>query len=63
MSDEDDAPEAEGGAEAEGPRGERIAKWLARAGIASRRDAEKLITEGKVKLNGKLVASSPPATR
>ncbi len=41
-------------------RGERIAKWLARAGVASRRDAEKLIAEGRVKLNGKLVAS--PAT-
>ena len=26
-------------------RGERIAKWLARAGVASRRDAEKLLTE------------------
>jgi 23S rRNA pseudouridine2605 synthase len=41
-------------------RGERIAKYLARAGIASRRDSEKLIAEGKVKLNGKVVES--PAT-
>lgn len=41
-------------------RGERIAKWLARAGIASRRDAEKLLEEGRVKLNGALV--SHPAT-
>lgn len=32
-------------------RGERIAKWLARAGVASRRDVEKLIAEGRVKLN------------
>ena len=32
--------------------GERIAKWLARAGIASRRDAERLIADGVVKLNG-----------
>ena len=32
--------------------GERIAKWLARAGVASRRDAEKLIADGAVKLNG-----------
>jgi 23S rRNA pseudouridine2605 synthase len=31
--------------------GERIAKWLARAGIASRRDAEKLVAEGRIKLN------------
>jgi 23S rRNA pseudouridine2605 synthase len=43
-----------------GERGERIAKWLARAGIASRRDAEKLIADGKVKLNGKVVET--PAT-
>ena len=33
--------------------GERIAKFLARAGVCSRRDAEKLIEEGRVKLNGK----------
>jgi len=37
------------------PRGERIAKWLARAGVASRRDAEKLIAEGQVTLNGRRV--------
>lgn len=41
-------------------RGERLAKFLARAGIASRRDAEKLIAEGQVKLNGKVVTT--PAT-
>jgi 23S rRNA pseudouridine2605 synthase len=41
-------------------RGERIAKWLARAGIASRRDAEKLVADGKVKLNNTLVTH--PAT-
>lgn len=41
-------------------RGERIAKWLARAGVASRRDAEKLIAEGRVKLGGKVVET--PAT-
>jgi 23S rRNA pseudouridine2605 synthase len=41
-------------------RGERIAKVLARAGIASRRAAETLIAEGKVRLNGKTVES--PAT-
>ncbi|MBE9604160.1 rRNA pseudouridine synthase [Acetobacteraceae bacterium H6797] len=44
----------------DGPRGERIAKWLARAGIASRRDGERLIADGRVKLNGQLVES--PAT-
>ncbi len=35
--------------------GERIAKWLARAGVASRRDSEKLITEGRVRINNKVV--------
>lgn len=33
--------------------GERIAKFLARAGVASRRDSEKLIEEGRVSVNGK----------
>jgi 23S rRNA pseudouridine2605 synthase len=37
------------------PRGERIAKWLARAGAASRRDAEKIIAEGRVKISGQPV--------
>ncbi|CAK7192606.1 Ribosomal large subunit pseudouridine synthase B [Commensalibacter sp. Nvir] len=32
-------------------KGERIAKWLARAGIASRRQSELLIQEGKVSIN------------
>jgi 23S rRNA pseudouridine2605 synthase len=41
-------------------RGERIAKWLARAGVASRRDAEKLIAEGRVRLNNAVVTH--PAT-
>ena len=41
-------------------RGERIAKWLARAGIASRRDAERLIADGAVRLNGHPVTH--PAT-
>jgi 23S rRNA pseudouridine2605 synthase len=35
--------------------GERIAKFLARAGVCSRRDAERLIEEGRVKLNGKVL--------
>jgi 23S rRNA pseudouridine2605 synthase len=41
-------------------RGERIAKWLARAGVASRRDAERLLTEGRVRLNNTVV--DHPAT-
>lgn len=39
------------------PSGERIAKVLARAGIASRRDAEKLIEAGRIKLNGKVLTT------
>ncbi|MES2753397.1 MAG: pseudouridine synthase [Pseudomonadota bacterium] len=40
--------------------GERIAKLLARAGIASRREVERMIEEGRVAVNG--VAISTPAT-
>ena len=39
------------------PSGNRIAKFLSRSGIASRREAEKLILQGKVKVNGKLIHS------
>lgn len=42
------------------PRGERIAKWLGRTGVASRRDAERMIEEGRIKLNGQPVTH--PAT-
>ncbi|WP_376087512.1 pseudouridine synthase [Roseomonas sp. CCTCC AB2023176] len=41
-------------------RGERIAKFLARAGIASRRDAERLVEDRLVTLNGRTVET--PAT-
>lgn len=37
--------------------GERIAKRLARAGVCSRRDAERLIENGRVSVNGKTLAS------
>ena len=37
--------------------GERIAKVMARAGVCSRRDAEKLIAEGRVTLSGKKVTT------
>ncbi len=39
--------------DSEGAGGERIAKVIARAGLCSRRDAERLIGEGRVTLNGK----------
>jgi 23S rRNA pseudouridine2605 synthase len=41
--------------------GERIAKLIARAGICSRRDAEKLIAERRVTLDGETVTT--PGTR
>jgi 23S rRNA pseudouridine2605 synthase len=41
--------------------GERIAKVIARAGICSRRDAERLISQGRVKVNGESIAT--PATK
>ena len=43
---------AEGDAKAE-----RISKVMARAGVASRRDIERMIMDGRVKLNGKLLDS------
>jgi 23S rRNA pseudouridine2605 synthase len=42
-------PEAARGGE------DRIAKYLARAGIASRREAERLIAEGRVRVNGTIL--------
>jgi 23S rRNA pseudouridine2605 synthase len=41
--------------------GERIAKVMARAGMCSRRDAEKLIAEGRVAVGGKKITT--PALR
>ncbi len=41
--------------------GERIAKVIARAGICSRRDAEKLVAEGRVAVNGEPITT--PATK
>lgn len=41
-------------------RGERIAKALARRGVASRRDIERMIEEGRITLDGKPVTH--PAT-
>ncbi|WP_243372920.1 pseudouridine synthase [Microvirga solisilvae] len=39
------------------PSEERIAKVIARAGIASRRDVEAMIAEGRITLNGKVLES------
>jgi 23S rRNA pseudouridine2605 synthase len=46
------------GGQAHAPaEGERIAKALARAGVASRREVERLIEAGRVALNGKVLTS------
>lgn len=39
------------------PPGERIAKVLSRAGVASRREAERMILAGEVAVNGKVIDS------
>ncbi|WRH61995.1 MAG: pseudouridine synthase [Fuscovulum sp.] len=44
-------------ASATAPEGERIAKVLSRAGIASRREAERMIEAGEVTVNGKVIDS------
>ena len=41
-------------------KGDRIAKLLARAGVASRREVERMIDAGRIKINGDLVTT--PAT-
>jgi 23S rRNA pseudouridine2605 synthase len=45
---------------AEKPAGERIAKLLARAGVASRREVERMIADGRIALNGAKIET--PAT-
>ena len=44
-----------GRAEREGQGDERLARYLARAGVASRRHAEELIAAGRVQVNGETV--------
>jgi 23S rRNA pseudouridine2605 synthase len=39
------------------PKGDRIAKVLARAGVASRREAERMIEAGRVSVNGSQITS------
>ena len=43
--------------DADAPKGERIAKVIARAGVASRREAERWIEQGRVSLDGKKIDS------
>ncbi|MEP3033974.1 MAG: S4 domain-containing protein, partial [Pseudoruegeria sp.] len=38
-------------------KGDRIAKVLARAGVASRREAERMIEAGRIAVNGKIITS------
>ena len=38
-------------------KGDRIAKVLARSGVASRREAERMIEAGRISVNGKAIAS------
>jgi 23S rRNA pseudouridine2605 synthase len=45
---------------ADRPKAERIAKLLARAGVASRREVERMIAEGRIALNGETLDT--PAT-
>jgi len=47
-------------AQTDRPEGERIAKLLSRAGVASRREAERMIADGRIALNGE--ALTTPAT-
>lgn len=57
MTDNND-PSAETPEAAKTPQGERIAKVLARAGVCSRRDAERMIEAGRISVNG-VVLTSP----
>lgn len=45
---------------ADRPEGDRIAKLLARAGVASRREVERMIADGRITLDGKTIET--PAT-
>lgn len=56
-----DAPASSDAAETPSPTGERIAKYLARAGVCSRREAEVMIAAGRVALGE--TPLTDPATR
>jgi 23S rRNA pseudouridine2605 synthase len=55
LSDDDDLEVADDAASDEG--GDRVAKVLARAGVASRREIERMIEAGRVSLNGKILTT------
>ena len=50
-------PQAKGPAPTAEGEGDRVAKALARAGVASRREVERLIAEGRVSLNGHILTT------
>ncbi|WP_447762711.1 pseudouridine synthase [Sphingopyxis panaciterrae] len=51
-------PNAEEAGHEDGPQ--RIAKLLARAGVGSRRDVERMVEEGRIALNGQLIVQPAP---
>jgi 23S rRNA pseudouridine2605 synthase len=57
MADKAKPPKAKVTAPKTSPEGERIAKVLSRAGVASRREAERMIELGEVAVNGKVIDS------
>src|SRR5262249_9770500 len=50
-------PRAKPMSSAAAPKGERVAKLMARAGLCSRREAERWIAEGRVSLDGRVLES------
>ena len=63
--DQETAPVATGSpaatsADAAAPEGARVARWISRAGLASRREAERMIAQGRVSLDGAVLDN--PAT-
>ncbi|MEO0033184.1 MAG: hypothetical protein RIS94_2942 [Pseudomonadota bacterium] len=59
-SDNTAAKAQHGPREGDRAEGDRIAKLLARAGVASRREIERMIEEGRIALNGEVITT--PAT-
>jgi 23S rRNA pseudouridine2605 synthase len=55
MVEHRNAGKASGPGGQDSARGERVAKALARSGVASRREIERLIAEGRVALNGRVL--------